>query len=194
MTTTPRAMREMETSRLPSGSQTVGPFFHYGLLENGDVPLIRGTDAPAGQRIRIEGRVFDGAGDPVNDALLEIWQADGFGQFNTECAEASFDGFGRLHSREDGSFVIDTVLPGRVDGQASHLNLHLFSRGLLNHLFTRIYFEGEPGLDSDPMLTEVPEARRRTLIARRDGSSDGLDRYRFDLHMQGSEETVFFAL
>jgi len=194
---TPQEIMRAETEEaqrrpqyLPTGTQTVGPFFHYGLVDRGDVALIRGEALPPGERIRVEGSVYDGAGQPVNDALIEIWQADGKGRFHTERAEEAFDGFGRFATDEQGGFAFDTLKPGRIDeppSQAPHLNVHFFSRGMLHTLFTRIYFEDETN-DDDALLQQVPEARRQTLVATRQG--DGA--YRFDIYLQGGNETVFF--
>jgi protocatechuate 3,4-dioxygenase alpha subunit len=187
--------------------QTVGPFFHYAMPQPGAADLVdaseggarldltpsehflltppQRTGAPAGEVIEVEGRVLDGAGAPLGDVLLEIWQADGEGEFG--------DLFGRCATTDDGGYRFRTVLPGRVAGpgnalQASHIDVGVLGRGLLRRLVTRIYFEGEPGLDEDPVLALAPEDRRETLIARR--TEPG--RYRFDIVLQGAGETVFF--
>ncbi|RKR03423.1 protocatechuate 3,4-dioxygenase alpha subunit [Kushneria sinocarnis] len=179
---------------LPTGTQTVGPYFHFGMVERGDVPLIRGDNLPPGQRIRLTGAVLDGAGAPINDALLEIWQADGRGRFHTERAEPDFDGFGRFATDADGAFTIDTLKPGVSDDAlpaAPHLDVHLFARGVLHTLFTRIYFDDEHN-QHDPLLAQVPEERRDTLIARRSTtSSEDVVTYHFNFYMQGAAETVF---
>lgn len=177
-------------SHLPTGTQTVGPFFHYGLVDRGDVMLIRGGSLPPGERIHVFGTVYDGAGQPVNDALIEIWQADGEGRFHTERAETDFDGFGRFATGEKGEFRFETLKPGRIDdgeSHAPHLDLHFFSRGMLHTLFTRLYFDDERN-EGDALLQQVPEARRSTLVAKKRGESE----YRFDIHLQGADETVFF--
>jgi protocatechuate 3,4-dioxygenase alpha subunit len=176
-------------------SQTVGPYFAFGLAaqqyhyDNGQV-----ADGDlAGNQIRIIGRVIDGEGKPVNDALVEIWQADAQGRHG----EAGFKGFGRQGTGTDPEcrFIFHTVKPGSVDGkQAPHLTLTIFMRGLLTHVFTRLYFDDEAKAnEADPVLALVPPERRHTLIARREESATG-PLYRFDIVMQGHDETVFFDL
>ena len=188
-------------------SQTVGPFFKYGLTPDGKYDwhdaftnsLI--TPDASGERIRIEGRVFDGDGAPVPDAMLEIWQADAQGRFadpkdKRALPNAAFRGFGRCGTDDSGGYAFDTVKPGQVpdgDGkpQAPHLLLAIFARGMLLHLYTRIYFDGEAANSADPVLGLVPADRRATLIAARSQSNGG-PVYRFDIHLQGDKETVFF--
>ena len=134
--------------------------------------------------IRIHGRVFDGAGEVIPDALIETWQADPEGRFGTD-----FRGFGRCPTDAEGAWEIFTLKPGRVDSeQAPHIDVSVFARGMLNRTVTRIYFADEDNA-GDPVLASVPEARRATLIARRDGGD-----YQFDVHVQGARETVFFRL
>jgi protocatechuate 3,4-dioxygenase, alpha subunit len=180
-------------------SQTAGPFFHYMLTpsQSGyDKKSIAGstlTDGSTeGQRIRISGCIVDGEGKPLPDALVEIWQADGKGRYahpsDPRGSNASFKGFGRVASDKDGIFTFETVKPGAIgDGQAPHVTVILFARGGQNHLYTRIYFADEAANASDPVLASVPEDRRDTLIAKRDGNG-----YRFDIRLQGGAETVFF--
>ncbi len=158
--------------------QTIGPFFHGALVSPGSSCSV--DPGAGGARIRIHGQVWDGARAPVSDALLEVWQPD--------CA-----GFGRFATDAEGRFAIDTVLPGPTPGpegsaQAPHLLVQIFARGLLSRLVTRIYFEGEAANEKDPILACVPRERCATLIARRSGGSE----YRFDLVLQGADETVFF--
>ena len=190
-------------------SQTVGPYFAYGLTpQQYGYPLrsIAGAavanETTEGERIRVVGRVLDGAGDPVDDAMLEIWQANAHGRYNhpaddrkDNLLDPDFKGFGRVGTGTDPSnrFIIDTVKPGPAgDGQAPHLNVTLFMRGLLTHVFTRIYFSDEEEANgADPVLAQVDAARRDTLIAKRDETQTGIV-YRFDIHMQGERETVFF--
>lgn len=189
-------------------SQTVGPYFAYGLTPEQyhypyrsavtDQPLQRDTE---GERIRIEGRVLDGNGEPVPDAMIEIWQANAHGRYNHPAdqrqdnrLDPSFKGFSRCGTGTDPEqrFVVETVKPGAIgDGQAPHLNVVLFMRGLLTHLYSRIYFSDEATNVDDPVLTLVPEDRRATLIAQR-GEAPGAVVYRIDIHMQGPNETVFF--
>lgn len=187
-------------------SQTVGPYFAYGLTPEQygyDMTSIAGSavaDADTeGERIRVVGQVFDGAGAPVNDAMIEIWQADAQGRYDHpedgRGSNASFHGFGRCGTGTDpeNRFFFDTVKPGSVDeGHAPHLSVIVFMRGLLSHAFTRIYFSDEAQAnEADPVLAEVPADRRGTLISAREETSDGVV-YRFDIHMQGDDETVFF--
>lgn len=186
-------------------SQTVGPFFAYGLTpEQYGYPFraIAGSamvdDATPGERIRVVGRIFDGEGVPIPDAMVEIWQADGEGRYahpaDPRGSNIGFVGFGRCGTGTDPEqrFVFDTIKPGSPgEGQAPHLALVVFMRGLLSHLYTRIYFEDEAANQTDPVLAGVEEARRPTLIARREASPHGTI-YRFDIHMQGPDETVFF--
>ncbi|TME25594.1 MAG: protocatechuate 3,4-dioxygenase subunit alpha [Chloroflexi bacterium] len=160
-------------------SQTVGPFFGVGL------PFEKGEQiAPAGSAgsIRIEGQVLDGHGDPVPDALLEVWQPE-------------TTGLGRCRTDAEGAFNFVTVKPGpspAPDGrlQAPHLNVTVFARGLLRHLVTRMYFPDEGAANSaDPVLNVVDPERRSTLVAREDGGV-----LRFDIQLQGEQETVFFVI
>ncbi len=189
-------------------SQTVGPYFAYGLTPElyrfphrsavTDQPLQRDTE---GERIRIEGRVLDGKGEPIPDAMIEIWQANAHGRYNHPAdqrqdnrLDPAFKGFARTGTGVDPEqrFVVDTVKPGAIgDGQAPHLNVILFMRGLLTHLYTRIYFSDEAANADDPVLALLPEDRRATLIAERDETPAGIT-YRIDIHMQGRNETVFF--
>jgi protocatechuate 3,4-dioxygenase alpha subunit len=187
-------------------SQTVGPFFAYCLTPKayGYAEIITNdllTEDAAGERIRIEGRVFDGDGQPVSDAMIEIWQADGDGRYpHTADRRARpntrFKGFGRSNTNGEGRYSFTTVKPGPVLGpngamQAPHVNVNVFARGLLNRLFTRIYFEGEAANATDPILKLVPEDARGTLVARRAGQGSEAT-YTFDIHLQGKNETVFF--
>jgi protocatechuate 3,4-dioxygenase alpha subunit len=156
-------------------SQTVGPFFSFGLAERPEVF--------AGGDVRLEGRVFDGNGDPVPDALVELWQADRDGNYGDGA-----DGFGRCATDGDGRYAFTTVKPGAVSPHAPHVAVSLFARGLLKRLVTRIYFPDEPDANAaDPALARAD--RPETLIATRDG-----DALRFDIHLQGDQETVFFDI
>lgn len=187
-------------------SQTVGPYFAYGLTpEQYGYPLkeIAGgrlaDDAVDGQRIRIEGRVFDGNGSVIPDAMIEIWQADAQGRYahpaDPRGSNADFRGFGRFGTGTDpdNRFIFDTVKPGPIgDGQAPHVNVTVFMRGVLLHAFTRLYFADEAAANAaDPVLASVPADRRNTLVAERHDGPTGVV-YRFDIHMQGDDETVFF--
>lgn len=159
-----------------------------------------GPDAK-GERVRLVCRVLDGDGIPVNDAMIEIWQANSEGNFNHPAhsqsgrADPACEGFGRLATGEDGVCVFDTVKPGRVPGhsntlQAPHFNVSVFARGILKRLTTRIYFAKDPANAEDPILALVPAERRHTLMARSD-SADPSD-WHFDVRLCGKDETVFF--
>jgi protocatechuate 3,4-dioxygenase, alpha subunit len=191
-------------------SQTVGPFFAYGLtpaqygydFKNIFSPVLAQPHA-AGQHIRITGQVFDGAGQPVADALLEISQSDASGQAVTSVADAEakgFTGFGRCGTGTlaQNFFAFDTVKPGiAVPGQAPFINVCLTMRGLLVHTFTRIYFDDEAIANAaDEVLASVPAERCNTLIATREmtGIASTGPVYRFDIQMQAEKETVFFDL
>jgi protocatechuate 3,4-dioxygenase alpha subunit len=187
-------------------SQTVGPFFAYGLTPaqyGYPFRALAGSalvdDDTPGERIRITGRVLDGEGNPVPDAMLEIWQADAAGRYahpaDPRGSIRRFTGFGRCGTgtEPDRRFAFDTIKPGAPgDGQAPHVNVIVFMRGLLSHVYTRIYFADEAEANArDPVLAHVDKARRHTLIASRETTPGGTV-YRLDLHMQGPDETVFF--
>lgn len=187
---------------LLTASQTVGPFFGPCLLREGASRNVLVEPDTVGERIRIEGRVLDGDGAPVPDALVEIWQADASGHYNHPADPQpgiDFTGYGRSGTSENGSYWFETIKPGPVpfDGQhtqAPHVVVTVFSRGLLNHLVTRLYFADEPANASDPILSRyVPGERRSTLLARRE-TKGGIVIYRFDIVMQGTGETVFFNM
>jgi protocatechuate 3,4-dioxygenase, alpha subunit len=171
-------------------SQTVGPFFAIE-LPFGDGPLVvhEGTDGA----VWLRGRVLDGAGDPVPDALVESWQADPAGEFG-----GGFRGFGRSGTNEEGRWAILTLKPGPVPGpaghdetpQAPHIDLAVFARGLLHRVVTRLYFADEGQANAaDPVLAGLDDAARATLVAAR--TDDG---YELDIHLQGPHETTFFAV
>jgi len=193
----------MSTFPLTS-SQTVGPFFAPALLrEDARRNVLTGPET-AGERIRIAGRVLDGDGVPVPDALVEIWQANAHGRYYHAADQGpapldpSFCGFGRSGTAEDGSYWFETVKPGPVPFagerlQAPHICVTVFARVLLNHLVTRLYFEDEPTNSGDPVLQCVPDDRRATLLARRE-SGDTAVVYRLDIVLQGAGETAFFNL
>jgi len=187
-------------STVPSPSQTVGPFFHFGLTDKLSVGRIADSHAQ-GERIHLRCRVFDGDGTAVNDAMVEIWQANAEGKYNhpddrqQKAVEPAFYGFGRMATAEDGSCGFQTIRPGRVPGlghtlQAPHLNVAVFGRGMLKQLYTRIYFSGDAANSEDPVLALVSEERRMTLLAQPDSAGPG--GWRFDIHLQGEQETVFF--
>jgi protocatechuate 3,4-dioxygenase alpha subunit len=170
-------------------SQTIGPFFHFSLPWEGGADLVGAHQA--NRVIEISGRVLDGAGEPVGDALLEIWQADAAG---AHAASEDFIGFGRCATDAEGFYRFRTLFPGRSPApggglQAPHVALSVLARGLLKRLATRIYFEDGEGNAEDPVLGLVPPGRRSTLVATLQGSAAG---YRFDILLQGERETVFF--
>lgn len=185
---------------MPTPSQTVGPFFAFGLLGGSlDADLVSHDTQGA---IKIEGVVYDGAGQPVPDAVVEIWQANRHGRFAHPADTrrepplgTGFDGFGRCGTDSEGSFAFLTVKPGPVpfgDGrlQAPHIDVGVFARGLLKRLVTRIYFPDEPDANAaDPVLGGLDSHERSTLIARRDAET-----LHFDVRLQGPDQTVFFAL
>jgi len=188
-------------------SQTVGPFFAYGLtptqygydLKSLFTPVLAQPNAQ-GEHIRITGQVFDGAGNAVMDAMVEIAQPDGSGKPITSVADAEargFTGFGRCGTGTlpQSHYEFFTVKPGvEAAGQAPFINVCVTMRGLLVHTFTRIYFEDEAEANGkDAVLASVPAARRATLVARREVTGAG-PQYRFDIYMQGDKETVFFDL
>lgn len=186
-------------------SQTVGPFFHFGLADNAALGRLAGPDTK-GERIFLDIGVFDGDGEPVPDSLVEIWQADADGSYVRPSSPVTgdvrrmapeFTGFGRLPTGTDGVCRFETIRPGRVADaqglrQASHINVCLFARGLLRQLYTRIYFAGDPALARDTIYQLVPGERRDTLLATR--VTDEPCRWRFDVRLQGERETVFFDL
>lgn len=171
----------------PTPSQTIGPFFHDALLER-DLSELVAPDHP--KAIRVEGVVYDGAGGPVPDAMVEVWQADVTGHYGSE----EFSGFGRSGTDEEGRFSFTTVKPGPFPGpegipQAPHVNVLIFARGLLRQVVTRMYFPDEEEANAaDPVLSSIEDAElRETLVAR--GVGDAL---RFDIRLQGEGQTAFF--
>lgn len=184
-------------------SQTAGPFYSLGLTRS---PMnVLSTEAAQGERILLEGHVLDGDGNVVTDALIEIWQANAYGRYHhpedkqEKPLDPSFIGWGRCGTDKTGQFFFETIKPGPVPGnddsvQAPHINVVVFARGMLVHAYTRIYFGGDPANDSDAVLLSIRnKARRRTLIAARQ-EKDGKVIYRFDIRLQGENETVFFDM
>jgi protocatechuate 3,4-dioxygenase alpha subunit len=182
---------------LQTPSQTVGPYFAYGLsavqygydnTQIADEHLIADQKMKE-RRIQIRGQVFDGQGDFIPDALVEIWQADADGKY----MNPQFKGFGRMGTGtlENGFFEFNTIKPGRVGSAAPHINVILFMRGLLVHAYTRIYFSDEQmANEKDELLCAIPASRRKTMIASLlEVGPPAL--YTFDIHMQGINETVF---
>ena len=182
-------------------SQTVGPFFGFSLTAN---PLgqMAGPGA-TGEPVRLMVRVFDGEGAPIPDAIVEFWQADASGKYEhpedtqAQAPDPAFCGFGRMGTEEAGTCVFHTIRPGRVPGvtekkQAPHINVIVLARGMLDGLFTRIYFADDPANGEDDALALVPEDRRSTLLARQDPAQPGT--WNFEIHLSGNRETVFFDL
>ncbi|RPF37785.1 protocatechuate 3,4-dioxygenase subunit alpha [Streptomyces sp. TLI_185] len=197
-------MTKIDTSRpetvLPTPSHTVGPFYGHAL------PFPGGGDiAPVGHpdTITVQGYVYDGEGSPLPDAFVELWGADPDG--NIPQVDGSirrdpasggylgrngveFTGWGRIQTDANGHWYARTLRPGARGQSAPYISVCVFARGLLVHLFTRIYLPGdEAALAADPVLSQVPDARRGTLIAKDDGKGT----YRFDIRLQGEGETVF---
>jgi protocatechuate 3,4-dioxygenase alpha subunit len=192
-------MSEPEEPLIASSSQTVGPFFHVGPGASDRCGVVA-PPGVAGERIRLRIRVLDGDGAPVTDAMIELRQADAQGVYTQPLASPDatppvFSGFGRLATAEDGACCFETIRPGAPAAselsEAPHLDVCLFMRGLLRHLYTRIYFAGDPALDADTLLSLVPAERRPTLLAHR--SDDG-STWEFVVRLQGDHETVFFDL
>ena len=191
----------MELKQTPS--QTVGPYFGFGLLSAGGENMMV-NDQTKGQRIILRGHVFDGNGEAINDAMLEIWQADAQGIFNhpddprCHLVDQNFRGFGRAGtSNKELEYSFKTIKPGPApwegeEKQAPHINMRVFARGMLLHLITRVYFSDEAANEKDPLLNSVEDPeRRKTLIAVREEIDDA-PTYRMDIHLQGDGETVFF--
>lgn len=172
----------------PTPGQTVGPFFHYGLPYDGDRDLV-----PPGSpgSVLLHGRVLDGAGEPLHDALVEIWQARPDGTVPQVAGSIrrdgwTFTGFGRASTGRDGRYAFSTLVPGPTEpGRPAFWAVTVFARGLLDRLFTRAYVPG-PDVDTDPFLAALPTDRRSTLLTIPDPQG-----YRFDIRLQGEGETVF---
>ena len=193
----PRASAAADrTSLETTASQTVGPYLHIGLTWLVTDDLV--GPGTSGEPIVVEGRITDADGKPVDDALIEIWQANAHGRYDHPDdtrdlpLEPGFKGFGRVPTDAGGAFRFRTIKPGAVpaaDGsmQAPHVNVTIFMRGMLKHLATRIYFPDEPANATDPLLGSVPVERRDTLIAKRAGGNV----LQWNVVLQGAGETVF---
>lgn len=186
---------------IPSASQTVGPFFNFGLTTNHALGIMA-PDGAEGEHITLAFRVIDGEGLPTpGDSMIELWQADSRGRYqhpiDPQCAAAdkNFSGFGRLETDANGVCVFETVKPGRVpdpggSAQAPHISVTLFARGLGKPLRTRVYFAADAANADDPVLALIPPSRRETLLAR--PVAGQLNAWAIEIRLQGPAETVFF--
>ena len=193
-------MKQMP-SLIPSASQTVGPFFNFGLTTNHALGIMA-PDAAEGQHITLVFRVIDGEGLPTpGDSMIELWQADSQGRYQhpadpcSAAADKKFCGFGRLETDANGVCVFETVKPGSVPDssgslQAPHVNVTIFGRGLGKPLRTRVYFAGDEANAHDPVLALVPAERRQTLLA--NPVVGQANAWAIEIHLQGEAETVFF--
>jgi protocatechuate 3,4-dioxygenase alpha subunit len=168
-------------------SQTIGPYLRIGLEWMVIEDLA--PQGAAGERVQINGKIVDADGNPVNDAAVEIWQANSQGQY----ADKSFRGYGRSLTDDSGAFRFRTIKPGRVPGpggklQAPHVTVTIFMRGLLKQLQTRLYFPDDAANAEDPVLNLVPVERRATLVAKKRGDAA----LEWNVVLQGKNETVFF--
>ncbi len=185
----------------PSPSQTSGPYFHLGCTDTHSVSCLIGEKAK-GERIRLILRIVDGEGSPVNDAMIEVWQANSEGTYRhpddpRDPGSSDCSGYGRLATDENGTGIFETIKPGRVPGnggtlQAPHLNVSVFARGIMKRLATRIYFAHDPANPDDPILALVPGERRETLMAKQDPHKPG--DWSFTVRLCGEGETVFFDI
>jgi len=193
-----------------TSSQTIGPYLHIGTDWLNTPNLVNGAKV-SGERIVIQGRMLDGKGNPVNDGLVEIWQANAHGKYphpedkSDKPVEVGFRGWGRVPTDDNGRFQLTTIKPGRVPGpdgklQAPHIAVTIFARGLLKQLTTRIYFPDGEGNTDDAVLNLVPAERRNTLIARAVPGKPGELEWNIVLqgggqeHRAGQGETVFFDI
>ena len=185
-----------------TASQTVGPFLKIGLVWEGQEYVVPKNTNGA---LKVQGRVYDGEGKPVPDAMIEIWQANVHGKYNhpEDLSDAElvkgFNGFGRSCTDEEGCFFFVTVKPGRVAGlgntlQAPHMAINVFARGMLKQQVTRLYFSDEIHANSeDPVLNSIDDAEvRDTLVASKVNDENGIPCYKFNIHLQGEKETAFF--
>ena len=189
--------------RKETPSQTVGPFYAIGMTRT---PMnVMAGETTQGQRIRIEGQVLDGDGAAIPDVLVEIWQANAYGRYNhpedkqEKPLDPSFTGWGRSGTGDKCFYSFETIKPGPVPGnddsvQAPHINFVIFARGMLVHAYTRMYFADEPANDSDPVLNSIKNKRRRRTLVATPGMESDKTVYRFDIRLQGENETVFFDM
>ena len=184
-------------------SQTVGPFYAIGLTRTPMHAMV--TDETRGQRIVIEGQVFDGDGAAIPDVMVEIWQANAYGRYNhpddkqEKPLDPTFTGWGRSGTDEKYFYSFETIKPGPVPGsddsvQAPHINVVVFARGMLVHAYTRLYFGDEPANGGDPVLNSIKNKKRRETLIALPSMENGKPVYRFDIRLQGENETVFFDM
>jgi protocatechuate 3,4-dioxygenase, alpha subunit len=184
-------------------SQTVGPFYAIGMTRK--AMNFMATDATQGQRIRIEGQVYDGDGVAIPDVLVEIWQANAYGRYNhpddkqEKPLDPSFTGWGRSGTDEKCFYSFETIKPGPVPGnddsvQAPHINFVIFARGMLVHAYTRMYFADDAANADDPVLNSIKNKKRRQTLMALPGMESDKTVYRFDIRLQGDNETVFFDM
>jgi protocatechuate 3,4-dioxygenase, alpha subunit len=189
--------------RKQTPSQTVGPFYAIGLTRKS--MNVMANDVTQGERIRIEGQVFDGDGVAIPDVMVEIWQANSYGRYNhpddkqEKPLDPTFTGWGRCGTDANCFYSFETIKPGPVPGagdsiQAPHVNVVVFARGMLVHAFTRIYFADEPANGGDPVLNSIKNKKRRQTLIAAPGMEHGKTVYRFDIRLQGEGETVFFDM
>jgi protocatechuate 3,4-dioxygenase alpha subunit len=166
---------------------------------------VMATDSTQGDKIRIEGQVFDGDGVAIPDAMVEIWQANAYGRYNhpddkqEKPLDVTFTGWGRSGTDKNCFYSFETIKPGAVPGnadsiQAPHINVVIFARGMLVHAYTRMYFADEPANASDPVLNSIKSKKRRQTLLATPGMESGKTVYRFDIRLQGENETVFFDM
>lgn len=180
---------------IPTGEATIGPFFPQRYVDAGanDLTRLEGRKA-RGEAIEIAGVVRQEDGTPLDNLLLEIWQADANGIYRHPAdprhaeADPDFLGWGRAATDQEGRYAFRTLRPGAPQGRARHVNFMLMFSGLMRILKTTLFFPGEPANDADPVLAAVPAARRQLLVAREEAPG----RYRFDLKLRGEHETPFF--
>jgi protocatechuate 3,4-dioxygenase alpha subunit len=180
----------MSRSLRPTPGQTVGPFYGYALPFKSGNALVP-TSHPGA--LRLHGTVYDGAGAPVPDALVEVWQPDPSGELverqgSLRRDDYTFTGWGRCATDATGHYLFTTLRPGAAGGRAAFFSLTVFARGLLDRLFTRVYLPGDDALGRDPLLGSLPPERRGTLVAVADEHG-----FVFDVRLQGDGETVFLA-
>jgi len=165
---------------IPTGEMTTGPFFPPEFAAGANDLTMLGGKPVAGEKIEISGRVVQGDGKPLDNLVLEIWQADASGRYDA----SDFLGWGRAATDTHGIYVFRTVMPGRVGGRAPHINFLILSSGLMRQLQTVMFFDDSP----DPVLSAVDQSVRHRLVARK----QGVNRYLFDIRLRGGEETPFF--